>query len=175
MSMDAVNNFTNLYLSQILLGLLLIMSLLFIMVVILLVKIGRIKAKSQAFFEGKDGKTLEDMFLKNIQDLKTLDRDIQELYSISNKINALAQKSLHRSGLIRFNPFKDIGGDQSFSLALLDGKNSGFTISSLHTREGTRIYAKPITKGKSEKYTLTEEEKQSIQLASVFKLEKNNL
>ena len=65
--------------------------------------------------------------------------------------------------------FGDIGGDQSFALALLDGKNSGIVISSLHTREGTRIYSKPIIKGESEKYTLTEEEKQAIKTATIIK------
>lgn len=173
--MEAINNFSSLYLSQIFAGLFLIILLLFLINVVSLVKIKRLNARSRVFFEGKDGKNLEEMILKNIQDLKSLDRDIQELYNISNKINALAQRSVHRTGLIRFNPFKDIGGDQSFSLALLDGKNSGVTISSLHTREGTRVYVKPINKGKSEKYTLTEEEKQSIQMASDFKLEKVNL
>jgi hypothetical protein len=81
----------------------------------------------------------------------------------------LGQKSIHKVGIIRFNPFKDIGGDQSFALALLDGKNSGIVISSLHTREGTRIYSKPIIKGESEKYTLTEEEKQAIKTATTVK------
>jgi len=173
--MEAINNFSNLYLSQILLGLFLVVVLLFFTNTVSLRKIKRLNVKSQAFFEGKDGKNLEEMMLKNIQDLKSLDRDIQELYNVSNKINALAQRSVHRTGLIRFNPFKDIGGDQSFSLALLDGKNSGVTVSSLHTREGTRVYVKPILRGKAEKYTLTEEEKQAIQMASDFKLEKVNL
>ena len=130
---------------------------------------------SRKFFEGKNGKDLEALMIKNDQDLKKLDADIQELYIISNKINTLAQKSIHRVGMVRFNPFKDIGGDQSFSVALLDGKNSGITFSSLHTREGTRVYVKPIIKGKSEKYTLTEEEKQVIELAAKSKKEKNNL
>jgi len=173
--MEMINNFINLYFAEILLGLFL--AIVFILVVfgVILVKFKKINTRSQIFFEGKDGKNLEEMLFKNIKDLKILDRDIHELYNISNKINALAQKSVHRTGLVRFNPFKDIGGDQSFSLALLDGKSSGITLSSLHTREGTRVYVKPIIKGKSEKYTLTEEEKQSIQLAIDTKTEKNNL
>lgn len=173
--MDIMNNFGNLYLSQILLGLIFVVIIIFILNVVLLLKMKKLNVRSRVFFEGKDGKNLEELMFKNMQGLKTLDRDIQELYSISNKINALAQKSIHRTGLIRFNPFKDIGGDQSFSLALLDGKNSGITFSSLHTREGTRVYVKPIIKGKSEKYTLTEEEKQAVQIASDSKVEKSNL
>lgn len=107
--------------------------------------------------------------LNHSNEIIALDKEIQELFEISNKIHALAKSSIHKVGIIRFNPFKDIGGDQSFAVALLDGKNSGITISSLHTREGTRIYSKPILKGESEKYTLTEEEKTAIKNAITIK------
>ena len=55
-----------------------------------------------------------------------------------------------------------MGGNQSFAIALLDGHNNGLVISSLYTREGTRIYAKPIIKGNSPRHPLTEEEKKAI-------------
>ena len=58
-----------------------------------------------------------------------------------------------------------MGGDQSFSVALLDGENSGVVISALHTREGNRVYAKPVEKGKAVKYPLTEEEQEAIKKA----------
>ena len=93
--------------------------------------------------------------------LRALDTDIQELFEISNKIHALANRSIHKVAMVRFNPFKDLGGNQSFSLALLDGKNDGIIISSLHTREGTRVYSKAITKGEASEHELTDEE-QSI-------------
>lgn len=108
---------------------------------------------------------LEKLLLNQSKNIKLLDKDIQELYNISNQVNVLAGKSLHRVGMIRFNPFKDIGGDQSFSLALLNGKNNGFTISSLYSKESARIYCKAIIDGKSEKHPLTEEEKKAIQIA----------
>jgi len=76
---------------------------------------------------------------------------------------------LHKVAVVRFNPFKELGGNQSFAIALLDGNKSGIVISSLHTREGTRVYSKPILEGKSEKYALTEEEKNAINIASASK------
>ena len=91
---------------------------------------------------------------------------IQELYNISNQINALAFSGFHKFGLVRFNPFKDVGGDQSFSLAILNGKDNGIVISSLFTREGTRVYSKSISAGEAEKYPLTEEEKEAIKKAT---------
>jgi hypothetical protein len=120
-------------------------------------------------FSGKDAQDLETILVNQALEIKAIDKEIQELFEISNKIHNLSQRSIHKVGIIRFNPFKDIGGDQSFAVALLDGKDSGVTISSLHTREGTRIYAKPVTKGESEKYTLTEEERAAIKSAATIK------
>lgn len=119
----------------------------------------------EILFSGKKAVDLESVLLNHSEEILAMDKEIQELFEISNKIHNLSQRSIHKVGIIRFNPFKDIGGDQSFAIALLDGKDSGITISSLHTREGTRIYSKPITKGASEKYTLTEEEKAAIKAA----------
>ena len=67
---------------------------------------------------------------------------------------------IQKVGLVRFNPFSQTGGNQSFSLALLDGNNNGLVISSFHSREGTRIYAKIIKEG--EKSSFSNEEKEAI-------------
>jgi len=128
-------------------------------------KLVALKKKSAVFFEGKNGRNLEELILKNTENTKAIDAEIQELYNISNTIHKLSLSSIHKVGILRFNPFGDIGGDQSFSVAFLDGKNSGVVISSLHTREGTRVYAKPVDKGEAEKYPLTEEEKKAIKIA----------
>jgi hypothetical protein len=62
---------------------------------------------------------------------------------------------------VRFNPFKELGGDHSFSLAILDSHDSGIVITSLHTRDRTRVYMKDIKKGKSES-ELSAEEKSAL-------------
>ncbi len=134
--------------------------------VALQIQISRIKKRSQEFFAGKKVSNLEDLLLAQAKNLKMLDKDIQELYTISNQINALSFRSYHKLGVVRFNPFKDVGGDQSFSVALLNGKNDGLTISSLFTREGARIYTKVVTAGLSENHPLTEEEKEAIKIAT---------
>jgi hypothetical protein len=133
--------------------------------IILQVQLSRIKSKAKIFFAESSVKNIEELILNHSKNLKLLDKDIQELYAISNQINALAHRGLHKFGLIRFNPFKDVGGDQSFSLAILNGKNDGIVISSLFTREGARIYSKSILSGVAEKYPLTEEEKEAIKKA----------
>lgn len=130
-----------------------------------LLKVKKINEKTKSFLSGKNGKDLEGLILDHVKSIESMDNDIQELFKASNKLYSLAQKGLNKIGLIRFNPFKDLGGDQSFALALLNGKNNGVVISSLHTREGTRIYSKSIKNGKSEKHTLTTEEQEAIKKA----------
>jgi hypothetical protein len=63
--------------------------------------------------------------------------------------------------MVRFNPFSDTGGDQSFVIALLDGKNNGVVFSSLYTRGQPLVYAKPIEAGAS-RYQLSKEEADAL-------------
>jgi hypothetical protein len=127
--------------------------------------LGKMRKKNEDFFSGGKTGNLEDLLITHSKTLKVLDKDIQELYKISNQINSLAFRGFHKMGIIRFNPFKDVGGDQSFAIAILDGKNNGITLSSLYGRDGARFYAKSIMEGKSEKNPLTEEEKEAIKIA----------
>ncbi len=71
---------------------------------------------------------------------------------------------MQKFGFIRFNPFNDMGGDHSFCVALLDGHQTGFVLTGLHTRERTRVYVKHIKRGKSE-YDLSREEQKAIESA----------
>ena len=73
---------------------------------------------------------------------------------------------IQKTGLVRFNPFSDTGGSQSFSLAILDGGNSGIVISSLHSRDQTRIYTKPVKNGKpTVGFEFSKEEREAIEKA----------
>lgn len=68
---------------------------------------------------------------------------------------------IQKVGVVRFNPFPETGGNQSFALSLLDGADSGVVILSLHGREGTRIYLKQVKHGRSGTQ-LSKEEEQAI-------------
>ncbi|MGH2476204.1 MAG: DUF4446 family protein, partial [Candidatus Limnocylindrales bacterium] len=74
-------------------------------------------------------------------------------------------RAFQRVGLVRFNPFEDTGGNQSFALALLDSDGNGWVLSSLHARSGTRVYAKVITGGRAEG-ALSEEESAAVKQAT---------
>jgi hypothetical protein len=96
----------------------------------------------------------------NDQTKKVLD----ELANEVKKLERDGQFHLQKVGLVRFNPFGDTGGDNSFSLSLLDGQLNGIVITGLHARERTRVYVKPIQAGKG-RTELSKEEVKAIEAA----------
>lgn len=96
------------------------------------------------------------------------EKKIEEILARCEKIESEGRFHIQKIGVLRFNPFKDMGGDQSFVLAILDGHDNGIVISSLHSRSGTRWYAKAVKEGKSQDYELSEEEKETIKKAKTF-------
>jgi hypothetical protein len=125
-------------------------------------RINKLSNKLSILFTGKKGADLENIILHNNKKITELDTEIQELFNISNTINKQSHKSLHKVGLMRFNPFGEHAGNQSFALALLNSNDDGLVLSSLHTREGTRVYAKQIIKGQVINNELTQEEQKVI-------------
>lgn len=99
--------------------------------------------------------------------LEAQERNTSGIAALRKEIERLdleGVRHVQKVGFTRFNPFKDIGGNNSFSLAILDGSGSGVIVTSLHTRERTRVYMKAIKKGRCE-YELSDEEKKSLILA----------
>ncbi len=96
-----------------------------------------------------------------IQSSSASQKDIEMISKKVERLEGIAEISIQKIGLVRYSPLKGIGGDQSFSLALLNKEHSGFIITSLYLKKESRIFAKPIKNGKSE-YSLSEEEKQAI-------------
>lgn len=103
--------------------------------------------------EKKKIDTLEDAS-DYIEKLEKRIGELEERLSFSEERSNLFFEKFE---LIRYNPFNEVGGDQSFSLAILNNKNDGFVFTSIYTKDGNRLYAKPISQGKS-LYQLSEEE-----------------
>lgn len=102
-------------------------------------------------------KVLEKVLATEVENKKTIKMLGKEIDRLEDE----GQFHVQKVGLIRFNPFQETGGDHSFSIALLDGKDTGVVLTGLHTRERTRVYAKAIKKGKSE-HELSNEEKKAF-------------
>ncbi|MFH1894598.1 MAG: DUF4446 family protein [Patescibacteria group bacterium] len=105
---------------------------------------------------------------ENLKEVLAQFKDLEENFKrISEELENLKKKnklSIQKLGVIRFNPFREVGGDQSFSLALLDDNDTGAVLTSYYSRKENRIYGKPIKCGQSE-YSLSEEEQEAIRIA----------
>lgn len=116
----------------------------------------------------KNGK--KDSIVALLNDLSSQEesnkKTIEKLVLEYDKLKKEGLSHIQKVGLTRFNPFKDTGGDQSFILALVDANNTGVIISSLHTRTGTRWYAKGIVNGKGVEYDLSDEEEKALKGAT---------
>jgi len=138
--------------------------LLFVWNIFLQIHLEKTRKRIKIFFKGRKTKDLEEVIAEQLKRIKNIESDIEKLFKWNDDLQKIANISIQKVGVVRFNPFKDTGGDQSFAIALLDKDNNGLVISSLYSREGTRVYTKPIKDGNS-KYHLSEEEKEAIQKA----------
>jgi hypothetical protein len=149
-----------------------IIAVLTVFVIVLAIRVKRSTKLIDTFYGGSEVASFEKTILEHITFAKKIDRDLQELVNFSNKIYTLSSKAPYKMGLVRFNPFGDVGGNQSFAVAFLDREKTGIVISSLYGREGTRLYAKPVQNGKSLKgYGFSKEEQDAIEKSSSKKIE----
>ncbi|MFH1780643.1 MAG: DUF4446 family protein [Candidatus Nealsonbacteria bacterium] len=96
--------------------------------------------------------------------LKKIEGDFEKVSKELADLKQANKKNLQKVGMVRFNPFRESGGDQSFSIAALDASHNGFVITSLFSNGANQVYAKPISNGVSV-YSLSQEEKEAINKA----------
>jgi hypothetical protein len=111
-----------------------------------------------------DGTSIESTLRAHLDRVDAVARGVDELATRSAMLERVQRQAIQRVGLVRFNPFEDTGGNQSFALALLDQQGDGLVISSLHARAGTRVYGKAIAGGRSEA-ALSDEEAEALRQA----------
>jgi hypothetical protein len=133
-------------------------------VVLLLARQQRLLGQYQHLMTGTSGGNLESMLHDHVAQVRETAAQVEAVDQLARRLEKSGYFSLQHLGVVRYNPFQDTGGDQSFAIALVDGHGNGVVLSSLHARDVTRVYAKPLSKWEST-YSLTDEEKQAIALA----------
>jgi len=129
--------------------------------IVALVRIGRLKRRLHAFVNGTGMPDLESV-MKHMHE--RMDALTTKTETHARTIESLQNKANRMKGnvsVLRYNPFGERGSDLSFSIAIVDDRQDGVVISSLHSRDESRVYAKPLEAGAS-KYPLTPEEKEAI-------------
>jgi hypothetical protein len=132
-------------------------------VVVLLRRLGRVERRYQHQLQALpgDGRAGPEAVLGA---LSVQDTRLRALETRTEQVDQALPHCIQRVGLVRFNPFQDTGGDQSFAVALLDAGGDGVVLSSLHTRAATRFYAKAVKAGRTA-YPLIDEEQQALNQA----------
>lgn len=115
--------------------------------------------KYSQFLKGAEAKQVEELIKSYANDVEQSLSQLDELAGFVAKLHKTQQLAVSKLSLVRFNPFGDTGGDQSFCLALLDHTGSGIIVSAIHARSGTRVYAKDIIEGQSQHHLSKEETK----------------
>jgi hypothetical protein len=129
--------------------------------IVVQVRLNQTIRKYQALMTGTSAGSLEETLNAHIAEVRQTAAQVKDLDDSTKQMDRTLRHSMQWLGIVRFNPFRDTGGDQSFAIALVDGHGNGVVMSSLHARDGTRVYAKPLRHWESA-YTLTDEEKEAI-------------
>lgn len=109
-------------------------------------------------------KDFKDVFLSQKDKNDNLEKQLREAFLKIKNLEDISKKTVQKIGVVRFDPFNELGGKQSFAVAILDDRNTGFIISSIFVSESNRVFVKSVKEGKSE-YTLSNEELEAIDKA----------
>jgi hypothetical protein len=135
-----------------------------LLVLVLVRRVGRLGRRVRALTRGEEGRDLGAVLDAHLDKVLDVSRELDEVIVRMAVVERNGQRAFQRVGLVRFNPFEDTGGNQSFALALLDAAGDGIVFSSLHSRSGTRVYAKAIAAGRADT-ALSEEEGRALREA----------
>jgi hypothetical protein len=138
--------------------------LLFVLLVYVARQTGRLRRRIDGLTRGAEGQNLTGVLDAHLDKVAGVARELDELSARSAVLEAAHRQAIQRVGLVRFNPFEDTGGNQSFALALTDAQGNGLVVTSLHSRTGTRVFAKGITAGRADA-ALSAEETEALQQA----------
>ena len=110
------------------------------------------------------GETLDDLLKEYLTKSQGLEEHLNDARIRLSQVEEKLKSAVDKAALVRFNAFDNMGSDLSFSMALVNQEGSGLVLSSLNSREESRVYAKPLRQGESQ-YSLINEERQAIKKA----------
>ena len=129
--------------------------------IILHIRLGSLKKKYDFFMQGDNGASLERKLSVEVSEIRDAAKGLETMMTEQAAIRNIQSNTIQKIGFIKYNAFENIGNDLSFALTLLDGNNNGICISSIYGRNESRIFSKPIVKGKSH-VSLSQEELESL-------------
>jgi len=113
---------------------------------------------------GVENKNLEALLDHCVQSVRSSINKVEQIEEKQKTLSNTLKKCVQGIGVVRYNPFEEMGSDLSFSVAFLDAEHNGVVITGIFGRQNTSTYTKPITKGISS-HTLSGEEISAINIA----------
>ena len=150
--------------AYILIGMAAVLLILLILIIVTLCKLKKLNRKFDRFMRGKDAESLEDTILSCIEKNEQIDQMNQLLREDIIGLRKNQRITYQKMGMVKYNAFREMSGDLSYALALLDQEENGFIINSVYAKEGGYSYIKEIVKGESS-ILLSEEEKAAVEKA----------
>jgi hypothetical protein len=144
--------------------LLVIQGLILILLLIAGLQLHKLLARYKLLLTGNEGANLEEILLDLAERMKKAEEQLVNGAARIEQLEKEATAYLQRWALQRYKAFANVGGDQSFSLVLMDRNGDGVMLSSIYGRDESRVYAKSISGGKAN-YPLSEEEQQVLAAA----------
>ena len=138
----------NIDIAYILIALLLIIIVLLIMIIVQGNKIKSIKNQISRFMKGKEAASLEDEIVALFEDNQIIKKATEKNQKDINNLYARLATCFQKVGIIKYDAFNQMGGQLSYSIALLDEDNNGFLLNSVHSTDGCYSYSKEIKNGK---------------------------
>lgn len=128
---------------------------------ILLIQQRRLKARLHAITRNADGSNLEDALSAHMCSVDAAVKRMDAFEQAVGILQAGIPICLQKVNVVRFDAFEDVGGEQSFAVALLDARGDGVVLSSIYTRQDVRMYAKSVTGGQAS-HKLSKEEQRAL-------------
>lgn len=132
---------------------------------VLTVLVWQLKRHYDQLIKRTDKKTLTEALAKILDGVSINDKKISELAQKIEEVDKQGFSHLQKVGLVRFNPFEEVGSDQSFVVCFLDAFDNGIVLTSLTSRSGTRWYGKTVKKGEGVEHDFSKEEKEALRQA----------
>ena len=124
----------------------------------------KLKKRIEAFLEGKDGKSLEEELLSYMEKVQIADKENKKLQVEIEVLKKIQRMTYQKMGMVKYDAFREMSGELSYALALLDQEENGFIINSVYANEGSYSYVKQIVKGECQ-INLSEEEEKALNQA----------
>lgn len=139
-----------------------LVGLLVMGLLVTMLRVIRLSRRIAQLTHGVEKGNMEQVLHSHLETVAQTERRMDLLEHATAVLQAQMPGCLQHARLVRYDAFPDIGGAQSFSLALLDARGNGVVVSSVYSRADIRVYAKSVSDGLAS-HPLSEEEEQAIQ------------